>query len=209
MGLRKEKAARLKVQLLQSTLKLIGRKPFEDLYVDDLCAKVKISKVTFFKYFPQKEDLLLYYFRVWCLDRIVELSTKPKEGIQGIYFLSDKLCESCEQHPGLMLSLLGYLTNVKRSFKPFPVKSEEKVILYPSYPEILALDIQSLDQMLEKFTLEAIFKNEITKSSSTREITNLFLTTLLGSMVTSHINQISPLKFYFRKNLDLVLKGLS
>jgi hypothetical protein len=70
------------------------------------------------------------------------------------------------------------------------------------------LEIQSLDQMLEKFTLEAIFRKEITKSSSTRDISNLFTTILLGSIVTGHINQLSPLKFFFRKNIDLVLKGL-
>ena len=58
MSLRKEKAARLKVQVLDHTLKLIGKKSFDDLYIDDLCAKVKISKVTLFKYFPQKEDIL-------------------------------------------------------------------------------------------------------------------------------------------------------
>lgn len=208
MGIRKEKAARLKVQLLDNTLKLIGKKPFEDLYVDDLCAKVKISKVTFFKYFPRKEDLLLYYFRVWCLDRTVELSSKPKEGLQGVFYLSDKLSEACEHYPGLMLSLLGYLADVKRAPKPFPVKAEEKAILYPTLEDIQSYEIQSLDQMLEKFTLEAIFKKEITRSSSTRDITNLFLTTLLGSIVTSHINQISPLKFFFRKNLDMLLKGL-
>ena len=59
MSLQKEKAARLKVQVLDHTLKLIEKKSFDDLYVDDLCAKVKISKVTLFKYFPQKEDILL------------------------------------------------------------------------------------------------------------------------------------------------------
>ncbi|MBL7844413.1 MAG: TetR family transcriptional regulator [Cyclobacteriaceae bacterium] len=208
MSLRKEKAARLKVHVLDNTLKLIGKRPFEDLYVDDLCARVKVSKVTFFKYFPQKEDLLLYYFRVWCLDRVVELSGKPKEGLQGIYYLSDKLSEECEKHPGLMLSLLGYLADVKRAPKPFPVKAEEKVILYPDIKDIQSLEIQSLDQMLEKFTLEAIFRKEFTKSSSTRDITNLLMTILLGSIVTGHINQISPVKFFFRKNLDLILKGL-
>lgn len=208
MSLRKEKAARLKVHILDNTLKLIGKRPFEDLYVDDLCARVKVSKVTFFKYFPQKEDLLLYYFRVWCLDRAVELSAKPKEGLQGIYYLSDKLSEECEKHPGMMLSLLGYLADAKRSLKPFPVKAEEKAILYPQIDTIQSLEIQSLDQMLEKFTLEAIFRREFTKSSSTRDITNLLLTTLLGSIVAGHINQISPLKFFFRKNLDLILKGL-
>jgi AcrR family transcriptional regulator len=208
MGLRKEKAARLKVQIIDNTLKLIGKKPFEDLYVDDLCAKVKISKVTFFKYFPRKEDLLLYYFRLWCLERAVDLRSRPKEGLAGIYYLSDKLSESCEHYPGLMLSLLGYLADVKRTPKPFPVKVEEKVILHPTIADIQTYEILSLDQMLEKFILEAIFRKEFTKSSSTRDMTNLFLTILLGSIVTGHINQISPLRFFFRKNIDLLLKGL-
>ncbi len=208
MNLRKEKAARLKIQILETTRKLIGKKPFEDLYVDDLCAKVKISKVTFFKYFPQKEDILLYYFRIWCLERAVEIKAKPKEGLQGIYFLSDKLSEEYENHPGLTLSLIGYLADLKRPPKPFTVKPEEKRLLFPDREEIQSLEIFSLDQMLEKFALEAIFKKEITKTTSTRDITNLFMTVLLGSVVTAHINQLSPLKFFFRKNIDLVMKGL-
>lgn len=208
MNLRKEKAARLKIQILETTIKLIGKKPFEDLYVDDLCEKVKISKVTFFKYFPQKEDILLYYFRIWCLERAIEIKNKPREGLQGIYFLSDKLSEECENHPGLMLSLIGYLADIKRPPKPFTVKPEEKRLLFPDREEVDTLEILSLDQMLEKFTLEAIFKKEITKASGTREISNLFLSVLLGSVVTAHINQISPLKFFFRKNIDLLVKGL-
>lgn len=208
MNLRKEKAARLKIQILENTLKLIGKRPFEDLYVDDLCAKVKVSKVTFFKYFPQKEDVLLYYFRIWCLHRCVELKTKPKEGLQGIYYLSDKLSEECENHPGLMLSLIGYLADVKRAPKPFTVRPEEKLLLYPEIEEVNSIEILSLDQMLEKFALESIFKKEITKSSSTRDLTNLLMSLILGSIVTAHINQISPIKFFFRKNIDLAMKGL-
>lgn len=208
MNLRKEKAARLKIQILENTLKLIGKKPFEDLYVDDLCAKVKISKVTFFKYFPQKEDVLLYYFRIWCLNRAVELKTKPKEGLQGIYYLSDKLSEECELHPGLMLSLIGYLADLKRPPKPFTVRPEEKVFLFPDHPEIQSVEILSLEQMLDKFTLEAIFKKEITKASGTKDITNLFMAVLLGSIVTAHTNQISQQRFFFRKNIDLLVKGL-
>ena len=42
MGLRKEKAAKLKLSVLDSTLKLIGKKPFDDLHVDEICAKVTL-----------------------------------------------------------------------------------------------------------------------------------------------------------------------
>jgi hypothetical protein len=88
------------------------------------------------------------------------------------------------------------------------VKPEEKKLLFPEIEDIIAIEILSLDQMLEKFSLEAIMKKEITKTSSTRDITNLFTTVFLGSVVTAHINQQTPLKLFFRRNMDNVVKGL-
>ncbi|MBT1701853.1 TetR/AcrR family transcriptional regulator [Chryseosolibacter indicus] len=209
MSLRKEKAARLKVQVLEHTLKLVGKKAFDEIYVEDICEKVKISKVTFFKYFPQKEDVLLYHFRIWCLARAVDLRQKPKEGMQGIYYLLDKLSEECESHPGLMLSFIGYLSDFKRPPKPFPVKAEEKKLLFSDIEDITSIEILSLEQMLEKFTLESVSKKEITRTNSTKDITSLFLTTFLGSIITAHITQQSPLKPFFRRNLDNVMRGLT
>lgn len=209
MSLRKEKAARLKLSVLDHTIRLIGKKSFDDLYVEEICSKVKISKVTLFKYFPQKEDILLYYFRVWCLKRAVELREKPKEGISAIIYLFDKLAEDFEAHPGIILSLFAYLTDLKRAPKPFPLKVEEKKFLFPEIKDIHTVEIQSVDQMFEKFALDAIFKKEITKSASTRDLTNLLSTLFYGSVVTAHIQQLTPIKFFFRKNVEMVLKGLN
>ncbi len=207
-SLRKEKAAKLKVIILEHTLKLIGKKSFDDIYVDDICAGVKISKVTLFKYFPQKEDILLYYFRIWCLNRCVELHAKPKEGLQGIYFLFDKLGESLESHPGIIHSLFAYLTDLKRPPKAFPVKPEEKEMLFKDTKNILSIDVQSVDQMVEKFALEAIFKKEITKTGSPREVANFLTTLFYGSIISGHLTQQSNMKFFFRKNIEMAFKGL-
>lgn len=208
MSLRKEKAARLKLAILDQTVKLIGKKSFADLFVDEICAKVKISKVTLFKYFPQKEDILLYYFRVWCFKRTVELQDKPREGLSGVQFLFDRMSEEMEQHPGLVLYWLAYLADMKRTPKPFPVKAEEKKLLFPDFPAVTSLEIMSLDQMAERFALEAIFKKEIVKTTSTRDITLLVTSVLYGTILSAHLSQASPLKNYFRKNLELMLKGL-
>lgn len=208
MSLRKEKAARLKLSVLDQTIKLIGKKSFDDVYVDEICAKTKISKVTLFKYFPQKEDILLYFFRVWCLHRAVELKDKPKEGVQGITYLFDKLSEDCEARPGMILRLFAYLADMKRLPKPFPVKVEEKKLLYPEMIDIHKIEIQSVDQMFEKFALEAIFKKEITKTTNTRDVTQILTTLFYGSVITAHINQLSQLRYFFRRNLELLLKGL-
>jgi AcrR family transcriptional regulator len=194
--------------ILDEAHSLIGKKAFEDLYVEDICARVKISKVTFFKYFPQKEDLLLYHLRIWCLNRAVELKQSPKAGVTGIYYLVDKLAESMENHPGIMLSLVGYLSDLKRTPKPFPVKPEEKNLLFPDVKNLEAIEIHSLEIMVESFVLESIFKKEITRNTNTREITLLLTSVIYGSMITAHVMQQSPVKLFFRKNLDLVLKGL-
>lgn len=208
MSLRKEKAARLKLSILDCTLKLIGKKSFDDLFVDDICEKVKISKVTLFKYFPQKEDILLYYYRIWCLRRAVELKEKPREGVQAMQYIFDKWSEEAENHPGIVLSLIAYLTDMKRTPRPFPVKPEEKKLLFPAITDIQNTEIQSVDQMLEKFSLEAIFKKEITRTTSTRDIMYLLTAVFYGSALTAHINQISTIKMFYRKNLELTLKGL-
>lgn len=208
MSLRKEKAARLKLSVLDQTLRLIGKKSFFDLYVDEICEKVKISKVTLFKYFPQKEDILLYFFRVWCMRRAVELREKPREGVQGILFLFDKLSEDFEDHPGIILSLFAYLTDQRRTPRPFPVKVEEKKLLFPEIADVHTIEIQSLDQMFEKFALETIFKKEITKTASTRDVTNMLTIIFYGSVLTAHINQQTNLKIFFRRNIELLMKGL-
>lgn len=209
MSLRKEKSARLKVHILEQTLKNVGRKSFADLYVDDICDKVKISKVTFFKYFPQKEDVLMYYLRIWCLHRAVDLRNKPREGVQGIYYLFEKLADEYELRPGIVLSLVAYLADMNRSIKPFPVKAEEKNFLYPTDEAVQQVEIQSIDQMLEKFILEAIFKKEITKTTATRDISNLLMANLLGSIIVTHTNQIAPVKVFFRRNVEWLLNGLN
>lgn len=209
MSLRKEKAAILKLAILDHTIKMIGTKSFDKIHVDEICKKTKISKVTLFKYFPQKEDLLLYYFRVWSLRRLVELKEKPRDGLAGIQFLFDKISEDFEAHPGIILSWVGYLSDMGRTIKPFPLKAEEKKLLFPEVNDILLIELQSLDQMIEKFSLEAIFKKEITKTTSTRDITNAFMALFYGSIITAYINQINPAKMFFRKNIESLLKGLS
>lgn len=209
MSLRTEKAARIKIQVLDQTIKMIGKKSFDDLYIDELCKKVKISKVTLFKYFPQKEDILLYYFRVWCLARSVEFLSKPKEGLQGIYYLFDKLSQSYENTPGLLLSLVGYLTDMNRSPKPFPIKPDEKKLLFPQVTAIGSVEMLAIDQMLEKFVLEAMLNKEITRTSGTKDITNALTTLFYGCVVTAHVQKSHPVKLFFRRNVDMVLRGLS
>lgn len=208
VGIREKRSARIKLDILSAAIQLVGKKSFSDLYVDDICLEAGVSKVTFFKYFPQKDDILLYYLRTWCLERAIELHHEPKEGIEGVLYLFDSIGETYTKNPGLILSLLSYFTSLSRPPAPFPFKLLERKILYPDEKGLEKIDVLNIQQMMEKFLLEAIFKKQITMSSHTKELASLFITLLYGSIVTAHLEQISPIKIFLRRNINNLLKGL-
>lgn len=208
IGLREQKAAKIKVDILKASVYLLGKNSFADLYVDQICERVKISKVTFFKYFAQKDDILLYYLRSWCLDRAVELHHSKKEGLEGVYFLFDRLAETYVKNPGLILNLISYYTSHQRPPAPIPLKPVERALLHPTEPYLDKIDILSIPQMMENFLLEAVFKQEITGKANTKELADLFVTMLYGSIVTAHLRQIDNVKLFLRRNVNSLLNGL-
>lgn len=151
-GVRARKSAKIKLDILIASTQLLGKKPFRDLYVDDICEKAGVSKVTFFKYFPQKDDVLLFYLRIWCLDRAIEFYHNPKEGMQGIFHLVEKLSDSYDKSPGLILSLISYLTSLQRPPSPFPLKSIEREMLYPNDEAVKKVELMSIDQFIGPVT---------------------------------------------------------
>ena len=54
MGLQKRKKGKNKINILRLFIEKLKHKPFKDIYVEDICDEVEISKMTFFNYFPKK-----------------------------------------------------------------------------------------------------------------------------------------------------------
>ena len=61
-SLREQKAAALRVRLASELEKRLGNQRFDKVKVIDLGKAVGTSKVTFFKYFETKEELLRYLY---------------------------------------------------------------------------------------------------------------------------------------------------
>ena len=207
-GIREQKAAKLKVLILRTTLDLIGKKPFKDLYVDEICSKVKISKVTFFKYFPQKEDILLYYYRVQCLDCIIELGESRKTGLEAVRYIFDKLVQAYHKYPGMLMSFISYATSLDRPPAPFPIKPMERQLIFNGKDDVTHYDLLSLPQLLEKHLLEAVFEGKI-NSADTKELTHTFMSMFYGTVLTAHLRQVESMQLLMNRNLSLLVKSLS
>src|SRR5258708_2824401 len=128
---RKEKEAHFKLGVLPHIGDMVGKRPFEQLSIVKLCERMQVSKVTFYNvYFSSKEELLDYYFQVWCLKQAVELQGSPREGLAGTAFLVDKLCGLFTERPGIVRGWIYHFGHLPKTKKGFAISREEKKMLF-------------------------------------------------------------------------------
>ncbi len=206
ISLRERKSAKLKLLILDKTKQQLQKRNFNDIHVSDICKEVGISKVTFFRYFPQKEDVLLYLLRVWAFRTSVHLNEQQIKGLQAVNSIFAQHANLCPKHPSLMQHLIKYYAVADTVLKPISIKKAEKALLFPNSEEAIKQEILSFDKLLEKHLLEAIFNTEITKSSHVEDMVSMLLTTTYGSILVSKLRQL-PLKGLLKKNITSVLNS--
>ncbi|MDH5379860.1 MAG: TetR/AcrR family transcriptional regulator [Cyclobacteriaceae bacterium] len=201
-GLREQKSALIRVNLAKNLESRLRNERFDAIKVTDLCKSINISKVTFFKYFSSKEELLRYYFRIWCLELCYELYKKPKKGEDGIYFIFERVVSGLNNIPNFFYAYYSYQVNDKRIRSPFPIKEKErKIIIGEDSAEI---EIRSLKQLIENFVLEAIFSNEI-EVSDPKTFSDFLYTHLIGFVVLNGVNNSVPNYMEVRNNLEHII----
>jgi AcrR family transcriptional regulator len=58
IGLRERKKARLRQQIIDTSIKLFRKRGYDDTRIDDIVQVLEISQPTFFRYFPSKDAVL-------------------------------------------------------------------------------------------------------------------------------------------------------
>jgi AcrR family transcriptional regulator len=205
---RDQNSIQIKTAVYKSFVSLAAKNNYEDVHVIQICEKVNISKVTFFKYFHQKEEVLRYFFRVWCLQRAIEYVQIPLSGQKAINHLFEKMTDTYLKFPDVPSSYINYISKFKIPPKPVVLTASERQMLFPKVSDVESMEIVSIQQMVENFVLEALLAKEISKNSDVKGITNLILSLLFGSAFVIGMRNIGQPRLFYRKNLTLIFDSL-
>jgi AcrR family transcriptional regulator len=111
-SLRERKLARTKHALLRAALERLRSKNLDEITVKELCEEVEVSEATFFNYFPKKDDLLVYFIRLWTIEVDLHARRRVGEGA-GLAYIEEVFRYTGQRlgdHPRLMLEVIAHMT---------------------------------------------------------------------------------------------------
>lgn len=204
LPLREIKKARTKIKLFHAALDIIGEKSFREVYVEELCERVEISKVTFFKMFSRKEDILIYFMRLWLTDRMLELEETNKKGMTALRHIFEGVSEYAKEKPGLMLSLIAFLSEEKMHPCMPDLTDAEIHLLYPEKEEQVRKLIPNLDAVFTNCVEEGKAAGEITLKMDTSQIVKLLHSIFYGAYLTAHVFQTQNVMEMYDLHLNIL-----
>lgn len=205
---RELKSAGIKLDILNSTVDLIGKNPFRNLFVEEICEKAGISKVTFFKYFRQKEDILVYFMQIWCFKLIVNFSPRKYQGLHAARYIFGLINKDVEEHFNLMLALISYITSINEPPQRHYITSAERTLIFPDERNLDQIEILTIQQMFEKHLTEAIELKELNRKTDVKGVVQLITSLFYGTALVAHINGVKNKVNLYDFHIDSILKGL-
>jgi len=205
-ALREIKKTRTKLSIFTSCLSLIQDRTFREVRLEDICGRAEVSKVTFFKFFPRKEDLLVYFMRLWLDRRMLELQAHPCRGLDAIRLFLKDVADGAKDRPGLMLSLISFLAE-ERMHPSMPVLSDVEIhLLYPGREKFIDPVVPNLGDLFRRFLAEAREDGEIRTDLSIDDLVKMLFSIFYGAYLTAHIYQERDIMNVYELHLQSLLR---
>ncbi|MDY6973577.1 MAG: TetR/AcrR family transcriptional regulator [Thermodesulfobacteriota bacterium] len=158
--LRERKRARVRLALLDAAIERMREKALADITVEELCEEVEVSKGTFFRHFPRKTDLILYYIRLWSIESSwhAQRIAGSSPGLAAIEALFEWTAVIFEDHPRLFAELVAF-----RAFEPQELEKlvkNEKIMVTQSERLLRFPDLDGIESIPEG-TFHNIFRDNL------------------------------------------------
>jgi AcrR family transcriptional regulator len=166
LSLRERKKYQTMSNILEEFLNSLENKNFNEILIDDICNKVNVSRVTFFRYFNSKEEVLDYFVMRWCYQRSVEIYNETYSGLEGIRQVFKSAAE-IPRAEKIIVSLIHYYSKLKE-------KPNQKDL--GEYARLVISQNSSDSQNIRILSLEEIFQSYLTQIKKVDESKRILLT---------------------------------
>lgn len=201
--LRELKKAKNKIALYEAALSLMKDRMFSRVMLEDICKRAEISKVTFFKFYQRKEDLLIYFMRIWLTERVIEIDTEGKKGFQAFRHLLSHVAKEHQVRPGMMPSLISFLA--EQNMQPcMPELSPAEVsLLFPGDEEAGSRS-PNMYELFQQFMKEEDQAGRLNKALTLEQAVQICFTIFYGAFLTAQLYNSTDIGCFYETHLGLL-----
>ena len=210
LPLRARKAARTRIELWSAARDAAEAQRFADIKVADLCAKVGVTQPTFFKYFPEKSDLLVFGIMLWGIQTGWKLSRLPKSKspVQKINWLFADAARGFAERPGFTREILGRQATRAGPPKFLEVTIAERLYAFPDCPGIERFPGQGIVALVTPLVRAAKRDELAAASPSTEVIVQALVSIFMGVPVFTLWEAPHLVARRYRQQLAILWRGL-
>ncbi|MDF2947152.1 MAG: hypothetical protein K0S51_1831 [Bacillales bacterium] len=202
MPLRERKKYQTMANILDAFILSLKKNNFNDILIEDICNQISISKVTFFRYFSTKEEVLDYFVLRWCYQRSLEIFNKKYIGVAGLYHVFQSTAE-IPNSERIFVALINYYSKLKDKPTFKELSKYERYIISNSTDDAVDIKLYSLKEILNYYLQEI---ENIDKSKLNVYLDHL-VTLFYGVPFHVHIDMSGEsLVNAYKRHLDIIFK---
>ncbi len=210
LPLREKKFARVRLAILSAVLRLTKESSLVDISVREICELAQVAPATFFNYFPSKEDVLVYYMRLWSIPVTLQCRAVTAQGtvFDAVAAVFDYTAREMEQYPRLMFEMIAYIAHAKEPPRPPSISLAERLLAFPGHPDAEGVEPQSIDELFTTLLQQAILTGELSSSISTEAVALLLKTIFYGVPLATRREGVHTVRRAYHEVLDVLLASL-
>jgi AcrR family transcriptional regulator len=210
LSLREKKFARVRLSILSAVVQLTKERSLADISVREICEVAQVAPATFFNYFPSKEDVLVYYMRLWSIPVTLQCRAvaAQRTTFDAVIAVFDFTAHEMEQDPRLMFEMIAYIAQAQEPPQPPSISRAERLLAFPALPGAEEVEPQSLDELFTALLLQALRAGELSSSTSIEAVARLLKAIFYGVPLATRREGEQTVRHAYHEVPDVFLAGL-
>lgn len=203
LSLRERKHATLKLRTLDCLMSKLEYKSLEEVSVKEMAKELEISEMTFYNYFKNKKELLIYFIELWNIEmnRNIALA-KPLSSVEAIFLIYELSATTIEKNHHFMMEIIAFIALNGVPKKDLKISKAEIVLKFGSY---FTYEEGGFKELLLPLLTSAMQEGEI----EDQELQTLFISlhnTFFATPLLVDKDNVSDLRELYKNQLKNILK---
>jgi len=206
---RQKKTAHNKKILIDTLLQKMSTEPFEKIKISDLCRDSSVSQASFYNYFPQKKDMIVYYIQLWSLETAwhARHDSQSGGGLKIIESIFMRTAESLRNHPQIMAEVISFQAKMEMPEQWPELTDADKILAFPNLEGIEDIESKGLDGILLPNLKTAISQGELPAKTPVMNVVVALTSLFFGIPMILHAIDSDQLELIFKQQLELIWAG--